>query len=502
MSAVVLRGPVVFALMLAVALLCRWMAFVPAVIDTDEGLYMLQAREWLRGNWPFVAVWDMHPPGAPALIALALAVLGESIRSVRLLGAICVAVTGSALDGLVRAAGGAPALALTAGLAYVVLTPTLTGLATNTEILFAPFVVGALAFAARLAARALDRAAAPRIRDLVPIGLLIGCGLVIKQVVVFEGCFAFALAVLLPWWRGVLDWRRVAAMAAAYAVLCATPILLLGLTYLLMGEFATLWDALVLAPLRYGFSRLSPGVAAWVVTAELLTLAAPLLLAVVATLRPLPEHRRLLVLGWSWFAVAALGVIAPGMFFRHYFLMLLPPLGLLAALGAWRLAAMLRPERVRPAVLVLLVLLALDAWRMDAPARMLDGRGLYEPDPVRRVAAALRQAVPPGSPVFMLNYHAVVLVLAEMNVTTRFAFPAQLSGRFFRTLPVDADTELARVLDSAPAAIIIDRGWLHTLRPEAIARVEETIAARYDLAASIAEQRGPVEIWRRRDLGD
>lgn len=502
MSALPLRGLAVFALMLAVALLCRWMAFVPAVIDTDEGLYMLQAREWLRGNWPFVAVWDMHPPGAPALIALAMAVLGESIRSVRLLGAVSVAVTGSALDGLVRAAGGTPALALTAGLASVVLTPTLTGLATNTEILFAPFVVGALAFATRLAARALDQAEAPRIRDLVPIGLLIGCGLVIKQVVVFEGCFAFALAVLLPWWRGVLGWRRVAAMAAAYAVLCATPMLLLGLTYLLMGEFATLWDALALAPLRYGFARLSAGLAAWVVTAELLTLAAPLLLAIVATLRPLPEHRRLLVLGWSWFAVAALGVIAPGLFFRHYFLMLLPPLGLLASLGAWRLAAMLRPERVRAAVAVLLGLLALDAWRMDAPARMLDGRGLYEPDPVRRVAAALHQAVPPGSPVFMLNYHAVVLVLAEMNVTTRFAFPAQLSGRFFRTLPVDADTELARVLDSAPAAIIVDRGWLHALRAEAIARVEQAIAANYDLAASVAEQRGPVEIWRRRDLGD
>jgi len=502
MSATVLRGPAVFALMLAVALLCRWMAFVPAVIDTDEGLYMLQAREWLRGNWPFVAVWDMHPPGAPALIALAMAVLGESIRSVRLLGAVCVAVTGLALDGLVRAAGGAPALALTAGLAYVVLTPTLTGLATNTEILFAPFVVGALAFATRLMRRALDDGATPRIRGLIPIGLLIGCGLVIKQVVVFEGCFAFALAVLLPWFRGALDWRRVVAMAAAYAALCATPMLLLALIYLLMGEFVTLWDALALAPLRYGFARLSAGVAAWVVTAELLTLAAPLLLAVIATLRPVPEHRRLLVLGWSWFAVAALGVIAPGLFFRHYFLMLLPPLGLLAGLGAWRLAAMLRPERVRPAVVVLLGLLALDAWRMDAPARMLDGRGLYEPDPVRQVAAALRQAVPPGSPVFMLNYHVVVLVLAEMNVTTRFAFPAQLSGRFFRVLPVDADAELARVLASRPAAIIIDRGWLHTLRAKAIAQVEEAIAADYDLAASIAEQRGPVEIWRRRDLGD
>jgi 4-amino-4-deoxy-L-arabinose transferase-like glycosyltransferase len=502
MSASVLRGPAVFALMLAVALLCRWMAFVPAVIDTDEGLYMLQAREWLRGNWPFVAVWDMHPPGAPALIALAMAVLGESIRSVRLLGAVCVAATGSALDLLVRAAGGAPALALTAGLAHVVLTPMLTGLATNTEILFAPFVAGALALATRLAARALDQGAAPRIRDLVPIGLLIGCGLVIKQVVVFEGCFAFALGVLLPWWRGVLAWRRVAVLAAAYAVLCATPMLLLGLTYLVMGEFATLWDALALAPLRYGFARPSAGLAAWMVAAELLTLAAPLALAVIATLRPLPGHRRLLVLGWSWFAVAALGVAAPGMFFRHYFLMLLPPLGLLAALGAWRLAAMLRPGREQAAVAILLGLLALDAWRMDAPARLWDGRGLYQPDPVRRVAAELRRAVPPGSPVFMVNYHVVVLVLAEMNAATRFAFPAQLSGWFFRTLPVDADAEIARVLDSAPAAIIIDRGWLHTVRPEAIARVEQTIAANYDLAASIAEQRGPVEIWRRRDLGD
>jgi 4-amino-4-deoxy-L-arabinose transferase-like glycosyltransferase len=493
-----LRGSGVFALMLAVSLACRWMAFVPAVIDTDEGLYMLQAREWLRGNWPFVAVWDMHPPGAPALIALALAILGESIRSVRLLGAFCVAVTGWALHALVCAAGGAWAIALTAGLAHVVLTPMFTGLATNTEILFAPFVVGALALATRLGARALDRGEAAQLRDLVPIGLLIGCGLVIKQVVVFEGCFAFALAVLLPWWRGVLAWRRVLVLAAAYATLCATPILLLGATYLAMGEFAALWDALVNAPLRYGMARLTVGLAAWVVAAEMLTAAAPVLLAVVATVRPLAEHRRLLALGWVWFAVAALGVAAPGMFFRHYFLMLLPPLGLLASLGAWRLAATLRPGRERAAVALLLGLLALDAWRMDAPPRLLDGRGLYQPDPVRRVAATLREAVPAGSRVFMMNYHAVVLVLAEMNVATRFAFPAQLSGRFSRALPVDADAELARVLASGPAAIIVDRGWMHTLRQEAIAMVEAAIAAQYELAASVPEERGPVEIWRRR----
>jgi len=57
-------------LFLVLALLLRSFSFVAAVIDTDEGLYMVQAREWLRGGWPLVAVWDMHPVGAPAIFAV------------------------------------------------------------------------------------------------------------------------------------------------------------------------------------------------------------------------------------------------------------------------------------------------------------------------------------------------------------------------------------------------------------------------------------------------
>ena len=59
------------------ALLLRSFSFVAAVIDTDEGLYMLQAREWLEGRWPITAVWDMHPVGAPALVAVAMALFGH-----------------------------------------------------------------------------------------------------------------------------------------------------------------------------------------------------------------------------------------------------------------------------------------------------------------------------------------------------------------------------------------------------------------------------------------
>ena len=51
--------------MVLISLLARGVGFIPSVLDPDESLYLLQAREWLRGGWPYVAVWDMHPVGAP-----------------------------------------------------------------------------------------------------------------------------------------------------------------------------------------------------------------------------------------------------------------------------------------------------------------------------------------------------------------------------------------------------------------------------------------------------
>jgi 4-amino-4-deoxy-L-arabinose transferase-like glycosyltransferase len=134
---------------LALALLLRSFSFAAAVIDTDEGLYMLQAREWLRGGWPLVAVWDMHPVGAPAIFAVVMAIFGDGIWVLRVLGAVCVAVTASALFQAVRYAGGPPALGLAAGVLYIAHSGLLGGLATNTEILFAPLVGWAMALGLR-----------------------------------------------------------------------------------------------------------------------------------------------------------------------------------------------------------------------------------------------------------------------------------------------------------------------------------------------------------------
>jgi 4-amino-4-deoxy-L-arabinose transferase-like glycosyltransferase len=493
-----LRGLAVPVLMLAAALICRSMGFVAAVIDTDAGLYMVQARAWLAGEWPIIAVWDMRPPGAPALFALAFVLFGESAAAVRLLGIVMVALTGWALATLVRAGGGGAVLGLAVGLLYVAHSPLLTGLETNTEILFAPFVAAAMLAALSTAVAALDAAQAPRARDIAAIGLAVGCALLIKQVVVFEGCFAFAVAVGPAWRRGVLGLRRAAALAGLYAVVCAAPTVLVALAYAVQGGFGDLWDALLLAPLRYHGARLPLGEAAVAVAASVLTLAPPLGLGAIATIRLRPEHARLVMLGWAWLGAAALGIAAPGMFFKHYFLMALPPLALLAGCGAWRVAAALRPVQPVPLLAALIALMAFLAWREDAVPRLQAGFGILRPDPPRAVAAALRDAVPAGSPVLVANYHPAVLVLAGMRAPSRFVFPAQLTGHFGAVLPVDADAELARVLADRPAAIVLDRGWMHTLRPAAAGAIEQALA-HYALAAAVAEERGPVQIWRRRD---
>jgi len=133
--------------MVLAALLARGIGFIPSVLDPDESLYLLQAREWLRGGWPYVAVWDMHPVGAPAIVAAGLFLFGESIAAARLVGALFVAATGFLLFRTVVLARCGHAAGLAAGLLYVGYTVLPGGLATNTEILLAPFVAAGFALA-------------------------------------------------------------------------------------------------------------------------------------------------------------------------------------------------------------------------------------------------------------------------------------------------------------------------------------------------------------------
>jgi 4-amino-4-deoxy-L-arabinose transferase-like glycosyltransferase len=482
-------------LMLAAAFLLRSLSFVPYVIDTDEGLYMVQAKAWLAGEgWPLIAVWDMHPVGAPFLIAGAMALFGESLTAVRLLGMLAVTGTATGLYAIARLLRLPHVVGLGAGVLYLGMTNRFNGLATNTEILFAPFIVAALAVALRAAVAALDEARAPGFGRLAIIGVLVGIALTIKPVAMPEGCFAFAVVVLPAWSRRLIGLARVLAMAAAYALFCLSPTLLLAALYALNGGLDEFFNAVVLAPFRYADGRLPAAEAAWLIAASMLFLMWPFLCALVAVLRP-GDAPRASLFGGVWFAFATIAIMLPGYYYNHYFLIWMPPLALLATCGLWHLAQRLWPARATIALAAMLGLVAMDSWADRTAVRMHSGTAMRFPDPVAEVAAALASSIEPGATVLIANYHPLVYILAGAGLPSRYVFPAQLTGEFGAVAGIDMDAEVARILDARPAAIVVDRGWWRSMRPTVREMITRTLDEAYRLSAEVQEERGPVEIW-------
>lgn len=486
-------------LLFGASLLFRGIGFTVTVIDTDEGLYLVQAREWLRGGWPLVAVWDMHPIGAPAVYAAAIWLFGDSIATIRMLGVTCVAAAAWALYGLVRAAGGLRPVALAAGLLYIAHTVLLFGLASNTEVLFAPLVVGTMALGTRAAVRALEAGEGPRWGELALMGLAMGCAFSIKPVVTPEGCLAFALLTFPALWRRVLPPRRFLGMAAAYAGLVLLPTTLLALAYLAQGDLPEFLDGSFLAPLRYAGGRLSLTEALQRVQVALLVLLWPMLLAGLALVRwGLRRGRqgRLARLALVWFACGSLAIIGPGFFYPHYFLIWMPPMAILAAMGAWRLARLARPRIAVTLFAALVAVVAVEAWRQEATVRVGRGFGIWSADPVQEVAKAIKARIAPGEAIFIANYHPVVYALTDAALPTRFVFPAHLTGSFTQVSDIDTDAEVRRILAAKPRIVVVDRGWWAQLRPSAAAILTEVLDRDYVLDTRVAEERGPVELWR------
>jgi 4-amino-4-deoxy-L-arabinose transferase-like glycosyltransferase len=498
-------------LLLLAGSLLRAASFRTSVIDPDEGLYLLQAREWLRGGWPLVATWDMHPVGGPAMVAIALLAFGESIASVRLLGLLAVTATAWILYLTVRILGGPRAVGIAAGLLYIVHTAIRAGLSTNTELLFAPFTCAALA----IGVHALRAQSSLSWRSLTAMGLLVGWALTIKQVVVPLGCLAFALPMLPAYVRGTLPLRRAITMAAVFALLCATPTLAFALAYFLKGELAAFLNGSILAPIRYvGDPIALPAVALQISKAcvGLFWLIVLALMAVVRIGAPRSFREEQMATNFAllWFLAGCVAVAGPLQFWGHYFLILVPPLSLLAATGAWRLARLGRPSIAAVILVCLVIATASDIW-LDRFARLIKLGRLSEcctlankdkPDVPRLVAGRIAAELAPGRPIFVFNYQPIVYFLSQAALPTRIAFPIDLVGTQNFT-GVDLDVELARVLVSKPHFIVMDRNSMFPVRPSAQALVDSELGANYNLVATFDDvdsrpSPGLIELWHRR----
>src|SRR6185437_1215342 len=163
-------------------------------VGDDEFFFAVIAQKWLAGGLPYVATFDVKPPGLFALYAVAQSLFGESLATIKGLEILFTALGGYALYRLARDFGSRP-MALWIGVLYPLYSLALSGVTAVNLIVQLPFFI--VAFGAMLHAARQDRPAASGVSAALLAGLSIGMAGMIRQAAVFEAIAVFGLLVWL-----------------------------------------------------------------------------------------------------------------------------------------------------------------------------------------------------------------------------------------------------------------------------------------------------------------
>ncbi len=319
--------------LIAVVLLCVVLRLgaLDVPLERDEGVYAYGAQLLLDGVPPYRLVYDMRLPGIYVAYALILAVFGETTTGIHL--GLLFANAASALLLFVVARRLVSELAgVVASASFVVLScsEAVQGIIANNE----HFVILPALAGLALLLRGLDR---DRRGAIFAGGVLLGCGFVVKQHgAVFVAAGGLAVALRLTLKRPVL--RRVVSSLCIFGLGALAPYLGVCAWMVATGMLDPFWFWTVTYAIEYtGQMELSGAVYRFLRSAIPVALSAPALwsLAFVGFVA-LPfgrglENRRLFLL---LLAVLSAVAIAPGLFFRpHYYMLLLPAASILVGVG-------------------------------------------------------------------------------------------------------------------------------------------------------------------------
>lgn len=439
--------------------------FVDLPLSRDEGEYAYVAQLLLHGISPYAEAYTLRWPGIYVGYALIEAVFGQTHTAVHLGLIVLNALTVVAVYALARRLAGDVA-ALSAALAYVVLslTANFNGFAAYTEHFVVALAVPGLV--------ALHEALMSRRPAWAALGgtLLAGAMLMKQSGVVF---LVFGLAWLLlatveerrPWLAGI----------GACALGAAAPLVLTAGILVATGVFGRFW----LWTMQYGTAYVRLDVPAlsssllWGVQA-----AAPLYgLAGFAALSALwdLQSRRAVAVALPLFGAAALGSAA-GFYFRpQYFLLLTPPVAVLAGVGAVAVTRPLRRNTARAAVAVALVAagVASALWlqrefffRMDP--RLL-ARAAYEYNPfpeALEIGRWLRANSRPEDRIAILGSEPEIFFYARRRSATGhvYMYPLMEAQPYARAM----QAEMIREIEAAAPTwlIVVWVKWSWLMRPE------------------------------------
>jgi beta-lactamase superfamily II metal-dependent hydrolase len=472
-------------LVLLVALTTRLPALTDRFYSNDEATYSALAARLNAGGSLYTDAVDHKPPGIASLYAAVFSAAGPyDLGAVRALLVVVVGATGIVVGELAcvltgdersRMAGVLYALAAATGFPDNVQ-------AANTEL----FLNLPLALAALAVHRATGSA-----RTGVALACAIAGGALTGVAALFKYQSALAGG---AWLYAAYAQRRRPAIAGAIAVGLAVGFAAIAAALLWHYYAIGGLDAFLFWGWRYNFTYIASMpigrqlTRACVRTAVIALFWSPVI--VLALRRPAGARDRSLAVAWA--LAMTIAVTTGGRYFGNYYLMVLPPLCVLAA---WK------PVPWRPlaaaGVLASVSVAAAAFWFTIKP----DAR--YEDARYRILGRWLRDHSRPDDRPFVWGDAAQIYVYAERVMGTRFAFTNYHAGKIWGTgadeadAPARPDLEVPRawrdLIDDvrrAPPAFIVDTGaaGLHGFGGHALDRypaIWRIIQAKYRLAAEV-----------------
>jgi 4-amino-4-deoxy-L-arabinose transferase-like glycosyltransferase len=311
--------------------LIRWrLRDVP--LERDEGEYAYAAQLILHGIPPYTLLYSMKLPGTFVAYAALLAIFGQTTTGIHL-GLLAINSATIFLMFLLGKRLFDPPTGLITAASYALLStsPSVIGFAGHaTHFVVLPAMGGLLLLLCAIDSR--------RIWRYFASGLLFGLSFLMKQPGILFVVFGFAYLVYSEWRNSDRAWRNVFRRSCSYALGAMLPFALTCLVMVASGTFAKFWFWTFLYARQYadivGRSEgsvqflytigkiVKPAIGIWALAFVGLT--------AIAWNRPARKHGFLLI---TFLLCSALAV-CPGLYFRkHYFVLLLPPIALLAGVA-------------------------------------------------------------------------------------------------------------------------------------------------------------------------
>jgi hypothetical protein len=477
-------------LIIAVSVVARLPALMTTSIDADEGVYLVMAQQWLQGGLPYIAVWDQHPPGLPALFALVLSIVADPILGVRLAAVAAVAITALTIRQFCIRYDHSHRAGLIGALIYIVCISRWAGLSANTEI----FNNALVAFAAYHLLGAARRP--PAIGRAFIAALAFGIGLQIKYVV-FPESVLLSLAYLLESYRTMRSFRSTGVAAGVLIAGGCLPTLLAIAYFWSEGALSAFIDANIFSNLSY--VSLVPS------APEILKDSASGLMPIAGCLAVLlfvswryrhklsRSHVELSMEAWIalWIVAAFLDVCLPMKFFRHHFFALYPPVCLAASLCLQAIGKERRRISLYGFLAVLLT--AIPPWAFG----VIRAAPWSATDVPRTIAALLRDAGANDGEVYVYRYQPAVYALAQLRPPTPYVMTLEME-EFSESAHLNGVAEMRRIMHGQPRFIVKATGMTGG-RAMAIEDVLLANLAHYRLIRTFPDQadRSLIELYER-----